>query len=149
MQLAARIVAGGYPEALTRQSAHRRTAWYRDYIETLVQRDVRELARISSLDVLPRLLALAASQTSHLINISDLGGPFSLSRPTIRDYVTLLERVFLLEDSIWQEREIFGQMLETFVFQETRRQASFREDQIRFSHYRDKDGFVIQALWQP
>lgn len=30
--------------------------------------------------------------------ISDLGAPFQLSRPTIRDYVTLLERVFLLEE---------------------------------------------------
>ena len=42
-----------------------------------------------------RLLALAAGQTARLINISDLASPFQLSRPTIRDYVTLLERVFL------------------------------------------------------
>ena len=32
------------------------------------------------------------------MNISDLAGPFSVSRPTIRDYVTLLQRVFLLEE---------------------------------------------------
>jgi hypothetical protein len=43
-------------------------------------------------------LALAAGQTARLINVSDLAGPFQLSRPTIRDYVTLLERVFLLEE---------------------------------------------------
>jgi len=40
--LAERIAAGGYPAALERAVPRRRLAWYRDYIETLVQRDVRE-----------------------------------------------------------------------------------------------------------
>lgn len=96
-QLAERIIAGGYPAALARTAGRRRATWYRDYLDALVQRDVRELARISSLDALPRLLALAAAQTARLLNATDLAAPFQLSRPTIRDYVTLLERVFLLE----------------------------------------------------
>ena len=87
----------GYPPALARPTQRRRAAWYRDYMEALVQRDVRDLARISSLDALPRLLTLAAGQTARLLNVSDLASPFQLSRPTIRDYMTLLERVFLLE----------------------------------------------------
>ena len=49
-----------YPAALERPENRRRATWYRDYVETLVQRDVRALARINSLDALPRLLALAA-----------------------------------------------------------------------------------------
>lgn len=47
-ELAERIVAGGYPAALLRAKEKRRAAWYRDYIETIVQRDVRDLARIGS-----------------------------------------------------------------------------------------------------
>lgn len=43
--LAERVVAGGYPAALARSTARRRAAWYRDYTDTLVQRDVRDLAR--------------------------------------------------------------------------------------------------------
>lgn len=95
--LARRIVAGGYPAALARASAARRSAWYRDYVETEVQRDVRELARIHSLDALPRLLSVAASHTARLINVADLSAPFQLTRQTVHDYVTLLERIFLLE----------------------------------------------------
>ena len=95
--LATRIVDGGYPAALALRSASRRAAWYRDYVETQVQRDVRDLSRIRSLDALPRLLALAASHTARLINVTDLAGPFQLTRQTIHDYVTVLERVFLLE----------------------------------------------------
>lgn len=180
-ELAERIAAGGYPAALARATARRRTTWYRDYIETLVQRDVRDLARIASLDALPRLLALAAAQTARLLNVSDLAAPFQLSRPTIKDYVTLLERVFLLEqlapwhsnrlsrliktpklhlgdtgvacallgldaESLWQDRSTLGQLLETFVVQELRRQASFRDDDIRFHHFRDKDGAEVDLV---
>jgi hypothetical protein len=88
----------GYPAALARSQPHRRAAWYRDYLDAIVQRDVRDLARISALETLPRLLSLAAAQTARLLNVSDLAAPFSVSRPTIRDYVTLLEGVFLLEE---------------------------------------------------
>ena len=179
--LAERIAAGGYPAALARSTARRRAVWYRDYIETLVQRDVRDLARIASLDTLPRLLALAAGQTARLINISDLASPFQLSRPTIRDYVTLLEQVFLIDElppwhsnrlsrlvkkpklhvgdtgaacallgvdaaGLWQDRSTFGQLLETFVYQELRRQASWYTGKIRFSHFRDKDGAEVDLV---
>lgn len=46
---------------------------------------------------IPHLLDMAAGQTARLFNLSELAGPFQVSRPTIRDYVTLLERIFLLE----------------------------------------------------
>ena len=91
-ELAQRIVAGGYPAGLARKPGRRRE-WYRAYVQTLVQRDVRDLGRIASLDALPRLLELAAGQTAQLMNVSELAGPFQLSRPTIRDYMTLLERI--------------------------------------------------------
>jgi len=180
-ELGARIVAGGYPAALARASQRRRAAWYRDYIESLVQRDVRDLARIASLDALPRLLALAAGQTARLFNVSELAAPFQQSRPTIKDYLTLLERVFLLEllppwhsnrlsrlvktpklhlgdsgvtcallgldaDALRADRGMLGQLVETFVFQELRRQAGWRDDDIRFHHFRDKDGYEVDLV---
>lgn len=95
--LAERIVGGGYPAALARRTPARRRAWYRDLVETQIQRDVRDVARIHSLDALPRLLALVASHTSQLLNVSDLAAPFQMTRQTIHDYVTVLERVFLLD----------------------------------------------------
>jgi len=180
-ELAERIVAGGYPSALLRSSARRRLAWYRDYIETLVQRDARHLARISAMDALPRLLSLAAGQTARLINVADLAAPFQLSRPTIREYVTLLSRLFLLEElppwhsnrlsrliktpklhlgdtgvacallginaeALASDRTLLGQLLETFVFQELRRQASWHEEAVAFYHFRDKDGVEVDIV---
>jgi hypothetical protein len=180
-ELAERIVAGGYPAALARGTGRRRRDWYRAYLETLVQRDVRELARISSLDALPRLLQLAAGQTARLLNVSELAAPFQLSRPTIRDYVTLLERIFLIDllppwhsnrlsrlvktpklhlgdtglassligldaGALIQDRAMLGRLLETFVLQELRRQASWHDDVIGFHHFRDKDGYEVDIV---
>lgn len=179
--LAARVVAGGFPAALARSTARRSAAWYRDYADTLVQRDVRDLARIGALDALPRLLTLAAGQTARLINVAELAAPFQLSRPTIRDYMTLLSRVFLLEelppwhsnrlsrliktpklhlcdtglacallgldaDTLWSDRAVYGQLLETFIYQELRRQASWQEEPISFHYYRDKDKSEVDVV---
>lgn len=91
------ICAGGYSSAIARSSAKRRTAWYRDYIITIIQRDIQDIAKIRNLDHLPKLLTLAASQTARLFNAADLATPFSISRPTIREDLTLLEQVFLIE----------------------------------------------------
>jgi predicted AAA+ superfamily ATPase len=95
--LAEQICKGGYPAAIARSTAKRRSAWYRDYITTIIQRDVRDIASIRNLDILPKLLALAASQTARLLNAADLASPFSISRPTIREYLALLEQIFLIE----------------------------------------------------
>ena len=180
-RLAERVAQGGYPSAVARSSDLRRAIWYRDYVETLVQRDVRDHARIRSLDILPRLLTLAAGHTATLTNISDLSGPFQVSRQTIREYVTLLSQVFLLEelpawhsnrmkrlvktpklhlsdtglacallgfdaDDLWADRPTLGRLLETFVYQELRRHASWHDAPLRFYHFRDKDTAEVDIV---
>ena len=91
------MVGGGYPAALARPTARRRINWYRNFIDTQLQRDVRDMTRISALEVLPRLLSASASQTSQLYNLSDLAFAFPTQPPTIGDYVELLERLFLID----------------------------------------------------
>ena len=179
--LGERIVSGGYPAALMRPAGRRRTNWYRDYLDAQVLRDVRDLARIRSLDVLPRLMSLAAANTATLFNLSDLAAPFELSRPTIRDYVALLEQVFLLEElpswhsnrlsrlvkrpklhvgdtglasallgvdaaGLSSDRSLLGQLLETFVYRELQRQASWHDALMSFFHFRDRDGFEVDIV---
>lgn len=48
--------------------------------------------------------------------------------------------------SLAKDRPRLGQLLETFVYQELRRQASWREDPIRFYHYRDRDGSEVDIV---
>ena len=175
------VVNGGYPPALARPTAVRRANWYRDYVDTLIQGDVRSIGRIRSLDVLPALLRAAASQTARLHNLSGLASAFELCRPSIGRYVTLLERLFLIErlaawhssrlrrlvkspklhltdsglaagllgtsaDMLERDRTLFGQLLETFVLQELRRQASWHDVPYGFFHFRDKDGAEVDIV---
>jgi hypothetical protein len=179
--LVRRVLAGGYPAALARTSAARRMAWHRSYLESILQRDVRDVTRISALDVLPKLLQAAAAQTAGLFNLSALAAPFALSRTTIRDYVTLLERIFLFArlpswhsnrlsrlvktpklhfgdtglaaalldldvESLTLDRARFGQLLESFVFQELVRQASWQERPVGLYHFRDRDGVEVDLV---
>ena len=180
-ELAERIVSGGYPAALARRTAARRQAWYLDYVEAQIQRDVRDLSRLHSLDALPKLLSVAAGSTARLINVADLAAPFQLSRQTIHDYVTVLERIFLLDRlpswhtnrlsrlvkrpklhmgdtgvacsilgldaaALHRDHDLLGPMLETFVLQELRRQASWRPTPASFFHSRDRDDFEVDIV---
>ncbi len=43
-ELVERVLRGGYPEAVARPSAKRRVAWARQYIDAIIQRDVRDVA---------------------------------------------------------------------------------------------------------
>jgi predicted AAA+ superfamily ATPase len=178
--LAEILVAGGFPPALGRTQS-RRMEWYGNYTQSLIQRDVSDLARIQSLEILPKLLSAMAGQTANLFNISELAGPFELSRPTIRLYATLLQGIFLMDvlppwynnklkrliktpkihltDSglaaalsgvdaagLLADRTQLGQLLETFVFQELKRHASWGETRTEFHHYRDKDGVEVDLV---
>ena len=44
------------------------------------------------------------------------------------------------------DRPRLGQLLETFVFQELRRQASWHDEPFAFFHYRDKDGAEVDIV---
>jgi len=44
------------------------------------------------------------------------------------------------------DRPLLGQLLETFVFEELRRQASWHEESMTFFHYRDKDGAEVDIV---
>jgi hypothetical protein len=180
-ELSRRIADGGYPAALARTEPARRRSWYRDYIETQIQRDVRDLSRLRSFDALPKLVRVAATHTSRLINVADLAAPFELTRQTIHEHLSLLERVFLVErlppwhvnqlsrlvkrpklhmvdtgvacallgidaTLLEADRPTLGAMLETFVLQELRRQASWRSDPLDFFHYRDRDDFEVDIV---
>ncbi len=94
--IAARLTRGGYPEATERPSDDRRAAWFGSYISTILQRDVRDLARVDALHTLPNLLKLLAARASGLLNLADVGRDAGLPHTTLTRYLALLETVFLV-----------------------------------------------------
>jgi len=92
-----RIIGGGFPEAVARPAGERRSAWFKGYLSSLIQRDVRDLSSIEGLTDLPRLLGLLAARSSALMNMSELSRSVGIAHSTLRRYLSLLEAVFILQ----------------------------------------------------
>ena len=90
------VLAGGYPEALARSGWRRRQDWHLDYIEAIVQHDVRDMARIEQLGAMPRLLRVLAEHSGQIVNYSGIGAPLGMNHVTTRRYMGILENVFLV-----------------------------------------------------
>lgn len=95
LNLQEKLITGGYPEVVLRDP-NRREAWFKNYLNTILQRDISLLSNIEGLSYVPDLLMLIASRIGGLVNISDLGRSLGLPRSTLVRYITLLESIFLL-----------------------------------------------------
>lgn len=96
-RLMERAVAGGFPEVLGRTNEGRRDAWFRSYVRTLIERDVRDLANIEGLAQMPRLLQLIATRSGTLLNVSSLARESGIAASTLSRYLALLNSMFLLQ----------------------------------------------------
>jgi predicted AAA+ superfamily ATPase len=96
-QLFQRLLTGCFPEALQRTSERRVTAWYQQYVNTLIQRDINDLSHINHPELMSKLLKSIAFYSSKLVNLTELGNKLALDRSTIKKYLALLQQLFLLE----------------------------------------------------
>ena len=95
LDVCARMIAGGFPEAVARPAGERRAAWFRSYIAALLQRDVRDLANIEKLTDLPKLLGLLAARTGGLMNVAEISRAIDIPHTTLQRYLALIEAAFL------------------------------------------------------
>lgn len=168
------VLSGGYPEALGRKRWPRKQDWYHGYLDALVQRDVRDVAQIDQLAVMPKLLSVLAEHSGQLVNYSGIGAALDLNHVTTQKYVGVFESLYLVHtlqpwftnrlkrltkspklhfldagllaamrdvspDTVAKDKTAFGPILETFVFSELRKIASWSNQRCSFAHYRDKD----------
>jgi uncharacterized protein len=92
----ARVVAGGYPEAV-RRTPHRRAAFFDSYLSTIIERDVLEIASIQRHGDLLKLLALLAANAGRLLVPGTLAGKTGIPRTTLVRYLELLQSVFFIK----------------------------------------------------
>jgi predicted AAA+ superfamily ATPase len=91
------ILEGGYPEVLRMQSQAARRGWYDSYVDTIVNRDVREFSRLQHAGAISRLLELIAARSGSTLVVADLARSLGgLSAETVRTYLSYLETVFLI-----------------------------------------------------
>lgn len=93
-----RIWRGSFP-ALVTGRVRDHDLFYRSYVQTYLQRDVRDLLKIGDLDVFMRFLKAVAARTGQLLNFTDLARDCAVSVNTSRNWMAVLQashQVFLL-----------------------------------------------------
>jgi predicted AAA+ superfamily ATPase len=90
------VIAGGFPEAMARDSERRCQDWLRSYLNSVLTRDLREIAEIANLTELPKFVRLLAQHSGRLMNYSELGSSIGVNYKTSQRYIGLLEQVFLI-----------------------------------------------------
>lgn len=93
-----RMLRGGFPEPSMRSSASRRDEWFRAYVRTLLERDVRDLANIEALNQMPKLLRLLATRSGSPLNVVGLARDTGIPNTSLHRYLDLLRAVFLIHD---------------------------------------------------
>lgn len=94
-----RLILSGFYPRLHKENLDP-AVFYGDYIETCVERDLRQLVAVKDLHAFERFLRLCAGRVGQLLNLHSLGNDAGVSHTTAREWMTLLEAgyiVFLLE----------------------------------------------------
>ena len=105
--LVERVLRGGYPEAVARPAGRRRTIWARQYIDALIERDVRDIAHIDKLDQLPRFLRALAHTAGQMCNYTQLGAQVGLDGKTALRYCGVFEQMYLLQRiDVWARNRL-------------------------------------------
>ncbi len=83
------LLSGGFPEVLA--APKMADTWFRSYIQTYLERDVRAITSIRELATFRRFMGLLAARCGQMLNKTDLAAPLGVSVPTITQWLSILE----------------------------------------------------------
>lgn len=84
------IFKGGMPKIVTTDVDRER--YYSDYVNTYIERDIKDLAQVGKLSEFYDFLVFMAARTSQQINYSDISSAIGISAPTAKEWISILER---------------------------------------------------------
>ena len=74
--------------------------WYQSYIQTYLERDVRQISQVGDLAQFQLFLKLCAGRTGQILNLESLGADVGISQPTAKRWLSILNSsriTFLLQ----------------------------------------------------
>ncbi len=93
LSMDAKLLCGCYPRLYDKQISP--IDYYPNYIQTYIERDVRNMKNISDLSKFVRFLKLCAARTAQLLNKSSLANDCGISVPTVESWLSLLESNYI------------------------------------------------------
>lgn len=89
------IFRGCYPELVDR-AFQLSDSWYSAYLDTYLNKDIRELLTTSNIRDFHRLIKLLAANTSQILNMSTYANDLGVSVNTIKKWIALLEASYII-----------------------------------------------------
>jgi predicted AAA+ superfamily ATPase len=90
IDLADWLLRGAYPEPRLNASVDRQL-WFSSYVQTYLERDVRDLVQVADLSTFARFLTLLGSRTGMVLNLAELAREVGVSGPTAKRWLSVLE----------------------------------------------------------
>ncbi|MEN9523908.1 MAG: hypothetical protein RL065_2285 [Bacteroidota bacterium] len=88
------IFKGFYPEISSKKIAP--TDWYPNYINTYVERDVRQLKNISNLGLFMKLIRLCAGRVGQILNVHSLANDCGIDNKTVNSWLHILQSSYII-----------------------------------------------------
>ncbi len=91
-----KLLLRGFMPELYREGSREPIVYYRDYLNTYVEKDLREMLEIKSLDKFLRFLTLLAGRVGQVINLSAMSGEVGVSSTTLSEWLSVLEASYVV-----------------------------------------------------
>lgn len=88
------VLMGGYPRIFNDHLDP--TKAYRNYFQTYIERDLRQLINLKDLLQFQRFIKLCAGRIGQILNLEGLGNDVGISSNTVKQWISILEASFIL-----------------------------------------------------
>ncbi|MBG9979535.1 ATP-binding protein [Facklamia sp. DSM 111018] len=90
------LLLKGFMPELYKEGSREPSIYYRDYLNTYVEKDLREMLEIKNLDRFLRFLTLLAGRVGQVVNLSTLSGEVGVSSTTLSEWLSVLEASYII-----------------------------------------------------
>lgn len=73
------------------------SVWYKNYIQTYLERDVRDIKSVEDLTTFRQFMALLAGRTGQILNMNSLASDTGVTLPTIKSWISILEASYIIK----------------------------------------------------
>jgi predicted AAA+ superfamily ATPase len=87
---------GGYPETMQLDEKERRI-WHLDYAESILRRDLRQIANIQRQTAMEELLSILSAWSGKLMDINAICSKLGVDKKTLVSYINILVSFFIFE----------------------------------------------------
>lgn len=87
------ILRGDKPELWSHKTIEKEL-YYRSYVQTYIERDVMSQMKIKDIGLFEKFLRILASRSGQILNLTSLSSELGISAPTVKLWITLLERTY-------------------------------------------------------